>query len=1101
MGQNSQPIDYSVDMFPKTPEAAALSKHIDIPPGNYTGVANFTIPLYTINLDGENIPIELSYTTTGIKVGEIASRVGLGWSLNTGPSLTQQVIGDYDLSFKKPTLMNIYSIPEICQYHGYEWNDPCGIALSGAGLYGFNIRYKPDSLPDVFSYSLMGSSGTFIFDYSGMFGIPRPYNLTKISPYGSGYTEGIKMIDEKGFIYNFGATANIFIQSFNTCNMDLAPDAVFENPNFKISKIESPKSTNKIEYTYGKSTHSKYTTSVTEQYSIYQKLQNNFNYNVPLPPFCINFTESRDPALTEISFKGGKIQFYYNNDIDGFTEDVRQDLFYSVDLKKSDVYLTKVIVSNEKGEIIKNISLQYSYFESNDFINQVLLNYMNTNPEIKNGLKKRLKLTSVIDNLESSSYKLKYFGDDENISLPSRVSFSQDYWGVYNGKSNSTSVSTVTATNSNGLPQTFAGADKTPNITYGKIGNLKKISYPNGGYTEIEYEADDYFSAPETTTVSNHNSYNALLGSSNTFTIPQNSINKKIIFIKTGGTTTVGSCGWKLNKQGANPLEFSGTVTGTFPRDDEPGDYLLSITPSEFPEQITCEAFYEFDEIESVLVSDSLKTAGTIRVSKISSFDENNGKIIRQYEYKVPTHDFVLPYVKSSGINHGEEKFVSLAYSEFPIGPEGGTWGMGRYVKQLKRINNPGWQTNTVRGKSIGYEYVQEYFIDENLPGNSFKKEYKFQSDEYGSSGAEYNPYTTNNISWPVNSSLDDGLLLEERYFNNDGHVQRFSKYTYDYDAYFNTLATMNLNPTVFNQLIGKGLEIKIKNYDVGTSGEKYYHFNKADFDIKNYWIKNVKTTTTEYINNQPAVVTEQTTAYSTNSGQNRHTYPESQTTSVLGNGVTLSKYYKYAHDINNYLKDKNIISAPLETEVKKNGVTISKTETKYPVSQTEANTKTSGLPLLFEVLSKDLQNSTMEKEITYDIYDTKGNLLQYTIKGGVPTAIIWDYNQTHPIAKIEGAKLSDIPPTLITNIVNASDYSNPTYSESTLITQLDAFRTSLSAYQVSTYTYKPLIGVTSITPPSGIREYYFYDTANRLQSVKDSNGNVLKEYQYNYKP
>ncbi|MDQ0477483.1 hypothetical protein [Chryseobacterium sp. MDT2-18] len=61
--------------------------------------------------------------------------------------------------------------------------------------------------------------------------------------------------------------------------------------------------------------------------------------------------------------------------------------------------------------------------------------------------------------------------------------------------------------------------------------------------------------------------------------------------------------------------------------------------------------------------------------------------------------------------------------------------------------------------------------------------------------------------------------------------------------------------------------------------------------------------------------------------------------------------------------------------------------------------------------------------------------------------------------------------------------------------------KTELSGFQITTYTYDPLIGVRSITPPSGLREYYFYDAANRLKEVRDSNGNVLKEYQYHYKP
>ena len=35
---------------------------------------------------------------------------------------------------------------------------------------------------------------------------------------------------------------------------------------------------------------------------------------------------------------------------------------------------------------------------------------------------------------------------------------------------------------------------------------------------------------------------------------------------------------------------------------------------------------------------------------------------------------------------------------------------------------------------------------------------------------------------------------------------------------------------------------------------------------------------------------------------------------------------------------------------------------------------------------------------------------------------------------------------------------------------------------------------------PSGIREIYKYDGANRLERVTDINGNILKEYKYKYK-
>ncbi|MET3539291.1 hypothetical protein SAMN05216324_1501, partial [Chryseobacterium limigenitum] len=183
---------------------------------------------------------------------------------------------------------------------------------------------------------------------------------------------------------------------------------------------------------------------------------------------------------------------------------------------------------------------------------------------------------------------------------------------------------------------------------------------------------------------------------------------------------------------------------------------------------------------------------------------------------------------------------------------------------------------------------------------------------------------------------------------------------------------------------------------------------------------------------------------------------------------------------------------------------TLSKTETIYPISQSEADVKTSGLVLPYTVLSTDLQN-TPSTEVTYDKYDSKGNLQQYTTKDGISTTIIWGYNNTQPIAKIEGAKLSDIQQSMIDSIVNASNtdaLAAPNNDETSFLSVLNTFKNNLPNYQVSTYTYDPLIGIRSITPPSGIREVYIYDTANRLKEIRenDATGKLLKEFKYNYK-
>jgi YD repeat-containing protein len=52
----------------------------------------------------------------------------------------------------------------------------------------------------------------------------------------------------------------------------------------------------------------------------------------------------------------------------------------------------------------------------------------------------------------------------------------------------------------------------------------------------------------------------------------------------------------------------------------------------------------------------------------------------------------------------------------------------------------------------------------------------------------------------------------------------------------------------------------------------------------------------------------------------------------------------------------------------------------------------------------------------------------------------------------------------------------------------------------MKTYTYDPLIGITSMTDQNNITTYYEYDSFSRLKYIKDQNKNILKAYDYHYK-
>src|SRR5690606_17280608 len=83
-------------VVPPSPEAAQLGKYVETPVSYYNGTANISIPLLEINVDGIVVSINISYHSKGVQVGEIASRVGMGWTLNTGGAITRQIRGKAD---------------------------------------------------------------------------------------------------------------------------------------------------------------------------------------------------------------------------------------------------------------------------------------------------------------------------------------------------------------------------------------------------------------------------------------------------------------------------------------------------------------------------------------------------------------------------------------------------------------------------------------------------------------------------------------------------------------------------------------------------------------------------------------------------------------------------------------------------------------------------------------------------------------------------------------------------------------------------------------------------------------------------------------------
>ena len=1092
----SQDNPLHIEIVPPSPNAASLGKYGEIPVNYYTGTPNINIPLYDIPAGEFTVPISISYHASGIKVEEMASWVGLGWSLNAGGVITRTMRG-------LPDERRFSGILE----HGYSVDDVI-TANSNDKLNYFDqiTNNQLDFEPDMFYFNFNGRSGRFFLEKENeqIIGYSIPYQDISIV-YNSDQTWTI--IDEKGFKYTFGE-GNAQDITINDRQGTRVSSILTFNSAWYLTKIISPNN-DSVMFTY-------------ENYTInycQKSYETSFFLNSNASGSGCSSDRSQK-SYSDVSVEGARIKnIVFNQGTVNFIVEDQERL----DIM-GDSALHAIEIRDLKGDLKKRFELSYEYFTSFGALSN---DYCLGNQDSR---KYRLKLTGVQEKIDSNNLKPPYSFIYNSKNLPERLSNAQDHWGFYNGKVNNSSlVPKYLYLNPNmGSQITLPGANRMASDGHMQAAIIEQIKYPTGGTTDFEFEPHQAL-VPATflwqteQTVDGDSLYanvRAADAADTRVVFADFTIDAPPELVQPGRVPGLMMEITISGLQGCNFGDRSGpSACGIFiDIFKENGEIAWSAgreigstyITNQFLEngnyQLTLEIFDGLNPLANHFVvnvsgpksipvfsgsnSHLTKrniTVGGLRIHRITSQDPGSLPTITRFTYKdksdpekssgVVITEPVYGYDYRSAVNCYD--FVRTARSNVILG--------------------------TTQGGHVGYEQVQVYYGENGESGKS--------SFQYTTAN-EYPDRIRPTFPFPPAESFDwkRGLLVNQIDLKKSaGDYERIRKVINDYEIKnVNTWNKRKRGLKVGCQISSRGgcTDMVFEEYGVSTG----WHYLGKVYDVRY-----------DQNNTTDSIFTERQFFYDR---REFHVMPTSETKST-SHGQTVETRFKYPLDyefagvaVDSMVK-RHILAPVIEESKWVDGelvygvATEYKIEDKIVVPENVYLIETSGgLTGLNE--STDGENFDINyKERANYLYDKNGNLIQIRETNNMPTSYVWGYNNTFPVAQAIGVEVALLESSVADAVNSLATYSNGLDDLEILLADINgldtenkrnnwrnfnlALNSSLEEGQITTYTYDPLVGITSQTDPNGITTYYEYDALGRLQHIRDHEENIVQHYEYRY--
>jgi hypothetical protein len=482
----------------------SLGNFTELPASLNTGIPNISIPLYTLQANTISVPITISYHAAGVKPELHPSWTGLNWSLGAAGSISRTVNGAPD-EWDSPNS----TTPQRGYYFTHGRNTRSDWA-STSYLQSYNVNdLGYDIAPDMFQFSFPGHSGKFFLDDAGNWQIQcdrpvkvifnnndfiHPFAQTFLTSYwdrGTTTFNKFTIIDEYGIQYVFGEPDAIEYSD----DLVAADGRAFLASSWQLRRIISADGIDVVEFNYERSPFQSF---------IYRNVANNrvvgYNNGI-MDPGCTSFYYGMTTAgkitspvyLKSIGYarKNLRIDFgisksdelsYTQQDYGAAVNSVYGtspgDLSDILDYLDFPYYSSHPYSIGRNGRFIwfKLDNMNIVNTQSNTTIRSVIFNYNNVSTQ-------RLKLLGLDYKDQNSATAQSYSFTYNTTSLPGYLVSRCDHWGYNNGAAGYTS-------NISNFYQS-----KEPQLFNAQAGILTDIVYPTGGKTTFEYELNHYGAA------------------------------------------------------------------------------------------------------------------------------------------------------------------------------------------------------------------------------------------------------------------------------------------------------------------------------------------------------------------------------------------------------------------------------------------------------------------------------------------------------------------------------------------------------------------------------------------------------------------------------